>query len=170
MTVDELNALPHDRAAELFTACCGAHRWVFEMIRRRPYSSVDDVIDVANEAWRATTERDWREAFDHHPRIGESRSATQTDRQAASWSAGEQSGAVSADANAKRELAAVNAEYEARFGHIYLVCASGRSADELLAIARSRLGNDAETELRVAAEEQRQIMELRLQKLLAEAP
>src|SRR5689334_11267278 len=141
--------MPEASAAEAFTACCGAHRWVSEMVDRRPFSSVDAVIDVANDVWQAMGDGDWREAFDHHPRIGETRTAKVQGQRAASWSAGEQSRASSADAEVKRQLAEVNAKYEARFGHIYLVCAAGRSANELLDVARARLGNDPATELRV---------------------
>ena len=169
MTLDELNALPDASAADAFTACCGSHRWVSAMVARRPYASVAAVITAATDAWRATSEADWREAFHHHPRIGEARAASPQDQRASSWSSVEQSRAASADAAVKRQLAAVNAEYEARFGHIYIVCAAGRSVNELLDIARSRLGNDPATELRVAADEQRKITELRLRKLLSEA-
>ena len=169
MTLDNFNALPDDRAAEALTACCGAHRWVAAMMTRRPFGSVDDVIAAADEIWRGTTERDWREAFDHHPRIGESRSVAAQGHRAATWSSGEQARASAVDGAVKRQLAEVNAEYEARFGHIYIVCAAGRSADELLAIARGRLANDPETELRIAVEEQRKITELRLRKLFSEA-
>ena len=168
MTIDEFNALSDERAAEALTACCGSHCWVDTMLRRRPFATVDQIIVTANDVWRGTTEIDWREAFDHHPRIGESRSARGEGRRATAWSTSEQSGAALADDEVKRQLADVNAEYEARFGHIYIVCAAGRPADELLAIARSRLHNDPATELRVAAEEQRKITELRLRKLLSE--
>jgi OHCU decarboxylase len=169
VTLDEFNALPDERAAETLTACCGAHRWVGAMLTGRPFASIDGLISTANQIWRGTSESDWREAFDHHPRIGEARSAAARGERGTTWSAGEQSRASSADDDVKRQLAEVNAEYEARFGHIYIVCASGRSADDLLTIARTRLGNDSATELRVAAEEQRRITELRLRKLFSEA-
>lgn len=169
MTLDDFNALSDAKAADVFTACCGARRWVDAMMNRRPFATVAEVIDAANEAWNATTERDWREAFDHHPRIGESRSAAHRGAHAAQWSSDEQSRASSADRIIKQQLVDVNTEYEARFGHIYIVCASGRSADELLEVARARLSNSPAVELRVAAEEQRKITELRLRKLLSEA-
>lgn len=169
MTLDELNSLPPQRAADVFTACCGAHRWVSAMVERRPYSSIDDVIQAGNEIWRSTSERDWREAFAHHPRIGESRSAVTQDARASMWSSGEQSHAATADADIQRQLAGVNAEYEDRFGYIYIVCAAGRTARDLLDIARARVGNDPRDEIRIAADEQRKITELRLHKLLVEA-
>ena len=169
MTVDEFNELSAAQAVQALTACCGSRRWVSAMIERRPFASIDAVIESANAAWRETNEADWREAFDHHPRIGETRSAARQGARAEGWSSGEQSLASTADAAVKRQLADANAEYEARFGHIYIVCAAGRSAEELLAIARSRLRNDPAVELRVAADEQRKITELRLRKLFSEA-
>ena len=169
MTLDAFNALPDERAAEALTACCGAHRWVAAMIGSRPFTSVDALVAAANDRWGETNESDWREAFDHHPRIGESRSVRTQGHRATAWSAGEQSQAASADGQIKQELAEVNAAYETRFGHIYIVCAAGRSAGELLAMAHSRMRNDSATELRVAAEEQRKITELRLRKLISEA-
>jgi 2-oxo-4-hydroxy-4-carboxy-5-ureidoimidazoline decarboxylase len=169
VTVDELNALPNDGAAEALMACCGAHRWVSAMLERRPFASLESLIDAANEIWSGTNERDWREAFDHHPRIGEQRSGASPGQRASEWSAGEQSTAADTGHALRRQLADMNAAYEARFGHIYIVCASGRSAEELLEIARSRLHNEPAIELRIAAEEQRKITELRLRKLLSEA-
>lgn len=169
MTLDEFNSLGNATAVEALNSCCGARRWVKAMVEQRPFDSVTAVVDAANRIWSETTERDWREAFDHHPRIGERKSAAPQDSQAASWSSGEQARAATADSDVKRQLADVNADYEARFGHIYIVCAAGRSAEELLTIARARLNNDPATELRVAAEEQRKITELRLRKLFSEA-
>jgi len=106
------------------------------------------------------------EAFDHHPRIGEKKAAVAQDAAGAAWSKEEQAKVAGADDRIRGELARVNEEYERRFGYIYIVCASGKGADELLSIARGRLDNDPETELRVAAGEQRKIMQLRLAKLL----
>ena len=110
---------------------------------------------------------DWREAFAHHPRIGERAGDMKQDSRAAGWSAGEQSG-VSGAPDIHERLAGMNERYEQRFGHIYIVCAAGRTGDEMLALAEDRLGNDAVTELRMAAEEQRKIMELRLRKLIGD--
>lgn len=167
MTLDELNALPPERAAEVFRACCGASRWVDAMVARRPFASTDMVMSMADDIWLAMGPDDWHEAFAHHPRIGERAAATPQDERAAAWSAGEQSSVVDAGASMHDELAEINRAYEARFGYIYIVCAAGRSADELLEIARRRLTNAPDDELRVAAEEQRQITRLRLRKLLS---
>ena len=170
MTLDELNALSPERAAEVFRACCGASRWVDAMVGRLPFSSTDAVVSMADDVWLAMGPDDWREAFSHHPRIGERAAAKPQDERAAAWSAGEQSSVASAGASTHDELAEINRAYEARFGYIYIVCASGRSADELLAIARRRLTNAPDDELRIAAEEQRQITRLRLRKLLSLTP
>ena len=127
-----------------------------------------DLLRVADEVWWTLDAADWLEAFAHHPRIGEGQSAAPQSERASSWSAGEQAGVATAAASMRNEVAAVNAAYEARFGFIYIVCASGRSADDLLEMARARLRNEPEVELRVAAEEQRQITSLRLRKLITE--
>jgi 2-oxo-4-hydroxy-4-carboxy-5-ureidoimidazoline decarboxylase len=170
MTLDELNALSPERAAEVFRSCCGASRWVDAMVARRPFASTDMVMSMADDVWLAMGPDDWHEAFAHHPRIGERAAATPQTERAASWSAGEQSSVVDADAAIRAELAEINRQYEARFGFIYIICASGRSADQLLEFARRRLQNSPDDELRVAAEEQRQITRLRLRKLLSLMP
>ena len=128
------------------------------MVNRRPYNSRDDVFAAADSAWSECGPEDYQEAFSHHPRIG----AKVTGKEAA-----EQAGAQSASSSAKAELADVNRAYEEKFGHIYIVCAAGKSAEEMLSIARARLHNTPDAELETAAEEQRKIMQLRLRKLLS---
>ena len=163
--VPAFDALPDHEAAQLLESCCGSHAWVQGMLARRPFGTLGRVLDVADEVWWSLGPADWQEAFDHHPRIGErSSAATQTDT-ARAWSAGEQLGASAASADTRQALTDANREYERRFGHIYLVSASGKSAEQMLAILRSRLSNDAATELRVAAGEQAKITRLRLEKL-----
>jgi OHCU decarboxylase len=156
--------MPPDRAADTLRACCGAHRWVNAMIARRPFASIDDALIATDEAWAPLGPDDWHEAFSHHPRIGERSAAVRQDARGAAWSATEQSGVV----RLRDELAAVNREYEAKFGYIYIVCAAGKPADELLDVARRRLQNDPATELRIAAQEQHKITRLRLTRLLSE--
>ena len=168
VTVAELNALPAEHAADLLTACCGSTRWVNALVARRPFASLDRLLVVADEVWTHLAPADWFEAFAHHPRIGERRAAVPQNERAAEWSAGEQAGVATARSSTQAELAAVNERYEQRFGYIYIVCAAGRSAEELLSLARARMNNDAETELRIAAEEQRKITTLRLRKLITE--
>lgn len=138
--------------------CNGSSRWVSAMIERRPFSSREPIFNAANEIWKSLAPSDWLEAFAHHPRIGE-----ETNNSVA---AREQSGVKSATDDIRAQLAQINRDYEQRFGYIYIVCATGKSAEEMLALARNRLNNDPSTELAVAAEEQRKITQLRLAKLL----
>jgi 2-oxo-4-hydroxy-4-carboxy-5-ureidoimidazoline decarboxylase len=164
--VAELDAMPAGRAAELFRACCGAARWVEEMVARRPFRTRDAMFSAADEVWRSLDAADWREAFSHHPRIGERTGAVPQSERARAWSGGEQAGMHDAAAELRTALARANAVYEARFGYICIICATGKSAEELLAITRARLENAPLVELRVAEEEQRKITRLRLEKLL----
>jgi 2-oxo-4-hydroxy-4-carboxy-5-ureidoimidazoline decarboxylase len=166
VSVAELNAMPGGQASELLVECCAASRWVAGMLARRPFKSRAAVLSTADEIWRSLDSADWREAFSHHPRIGERKSAVPQSERGSAWAAGEQSGVERADDDVRRALAATNREYEQRFGYIYIVFATGKSAEEILALARQRLQNDPDVELRTAAEEQRKITRLRLDKLL----
>jgi 2-oxo-4-hydroxy-4-carboxy-5-ureidoimidazoline decarboxylase len=168
--IDDVNALPAERAADALRACCGSSRWVRTMIARRPFASIDEALAAADDAWAPLGPDDWREAVSHHPRIGEQHSERPQTARAAAWSAGEQAGAGASSEHTRAELAQVNRDYEAKFGHIYIVCAAGKTAEELLAIARRRLQNEPDAELRVAAGEQHQITRLRLRKLLSDHP
>ncbi len=167
-TVAELDVLPPERASQLLGDCCGSTQWVSAMVVRRPFGSIERLLAAADETWRSLGPDDWREAFSHHPRIGEHRSAAQQSERGAAWAAGEQSGVGGAADDTRKALAKANREYEQRFGYIYIVCASGRTADDLLADVTERLRNHPETEVAVAAEEQRRITRLRLEKLLGQ--
>jgi OHCU decarboxylase len=164
--LDRLNALPAEEAADQLRACCGASRWVEAMLAWRPFESVDALLAAADEAWRATGPKDRDEAFAHHPRIGERRPATSVSATALAWSAREQATAAGTDAAARAALAEANEAYERRFGRIYIVCAAGRSAEEILADITVRMQNDPDRERAVAAEEQRKITRLRLESLI----
>ncbi len=166
LTLAGLNALPQTEAAEQLRACCGSSRWVEAMVARRPFASVDDLVTAADEAWRATGPADWDEAVAHHPRIGEHRAAVRVSAVAESWSAGEQGKVATGGAADRAALAKASEAYERKFGRIYLVCAAGRSAEQLLADISARLWNDPERERAVAAEEQRKITQLRLKTLI----
>ncbi len=163
MILDDLSAA---EAASRLRVCCGARRWVDAMVAARPFKTPERARELADRVWDGLDRDDWLEAFDHHPRIGEQKAVVAQDAKGAAFSSKEQSRVTNAGAAIKDQLAKVNAEYERRFGYIYIVCASGRSPEELLAIAKQRMQNDPKTELRVAAEEQRRIMQLRLEKLL----
>jgi OHCU decarboxylase len=165
--LDRLNALDADAAERELLTCCGSRAWARRMAAARPFRDSAALLDAADATWWDLDEADWREAFRSHPKIGEKKAeAGQTGREQA-WSAGEQAGMTSAADATRAALADGNRAYEERFGYIYIVCATGRTADEMLALLQARLRNDAATEIRVAAEEQRKITRLRLEKLLA---
>jgi OHCU decarboxylase len=138
------------------------------MTEVRPFKAIDDLLAKADSAWWSLDKEDWLEAFRSHPKIGEQKAAAAQSRQARTWSAQEQSAVSRATAEVISALAEGNREYEERFGFIYIVCATGKSSAELLKILQVRLEHDRETELRNAAEEQRKIMRLRLEKLLTQ--
>jgi len=160
-TADEATAL------NAMIACCGSKRWSHAMVALRPVSSAEELSIAADRVWATMAQPDWMEAFACHPRIGERRAAHAVAKSAA-WSAQEQSSTERAAAQVLAELAAGNALYEERYGFTYIVCATGKSAEEMLAILNRRLASDRETELREAAEQQRQITQIRLGKWLAE--
>jgi OHCU decarboxylase len=161
-----LNAASREDAIAAFTQCCAARAWAESMAALRPYRDMDALLDTADRVWEELGPGVWRAAFDGHPRIGERQAATATTDTAQRWSEQEQAGAQHANADVQARLAAAQRAYEARFGHIFLICATGRSAPEMLQELERRLGNDPDTELRVAAGEQRRITRLRLEKLL----
>lgn len=163
-------ALDGDEAADLLRRCCGAPRWVEGMLARRPFSCDHDVLHAADAVWWALDERDWRAAYDHHPRIGADVDALRAKFGAtAALSEGEQAGVQGATEATLAALAQGNTDYEARFGHIFIVCASGLGADEMLARLHHRLDNDPDAERMVAANEQARITRLRLQGLTSGA-
>ena len=160
------NLLPPDEALTKILPCCGSKAWAHSMVARRPFANEDMLLRVSSEIWRSLTPSDCMEAFQSHPRIGETRASQPPSAQSAAWSAQEQRDVTDAEAETKAALADANREYEQRFNRIFIVCATGKSAAEILAILQQRLDNDAETELQQAAEQQRQITELRLKKWL----
>jgi 2-oxo-4-hydroxy-4-carboxy-5-ureidoimidazoline decarboxylase len=164
--LDRLNALPRPEAAEQLRACCGSSRWVEAMLARRPFESAAGLLEAADEVWHAAGPEDWDEAFAHHPRIGERHAVAPVSATARAWSAEEQGNAAGAGEVARAALAEANDAYQRRFGRIYIVCAAGRSAEELLADIAVRMKNDPDRERAVAAEEQRKITRLRLKTLI----
>ena len=132
------------------------------MASNRPMDEEAVLLAVSDEIWRGLGEADWLEAFKSHPRIGESRAEEVSPAQSSAWSAQEQQKATTADEAVKMALKWGNREYEQKFRRTFIVCATGKSASEILEILRRRLHNDEATELQLAAEEQRQIMHIRL--------
>ena len=169
MTLEELNTAPVDEAAGYLEACCGSSKWVQGMLERRPFQSVDELLRTSDSVWAMTGPADWLEAFSHHPRIGDRTPSERQGSISARWSIGEQVSVADAARTVQDQLAEVNRKYEERFGHIYIVCATGKSPEEMLEIAHARMTNDPEVEKRVAAEEQRKITQLRLRKLIGGA-
>jgi OHCU decarboxylase len=165
VTLTEFNALPAAQAESVLMDCCGATRWAASVASGRPYESIEEINRFADAIWRDLDRSDWLEAFSHHPQIGES--ATAGSKSAHEWAAGEQSGAERAAENVKARLARGNRTYVQKFGHIYIVCATGKSAEEMLAILEERLQNGPAQELPIAAEQQRLITRIRLAKLFA---
>ena len=166
LTIARLDALPDAEARTLLASCCGSRAWVGDMLSRRPFGSTDALLTAAAEIWWSLAPDDRREAFDHHPRIGERDAAIGQGERAEAWSREEQGELHVAKDGVRSELARANREYEERFGHIYLVSASGKSAEELLATLRARLSNDPAAELLVAAGEQAKITAIRLDRLV----
>lgn len=166
MTIDQLDQLDDAAARAALERCCGARRWVERVCAARPYRD-PAALEVAVERAFAGLERaDWLEAFAHHPRIGDLESLRVKYASTAAWAGEEQRGAAAADEEALLALAAGNRAYEERFGYIFIVCATGKSAAEMLALLRARLTNPPEREIRIAAGEQKKITRLRLSKLL----
>ena len=160
LTLDRFNHLPEDKAVAELLAVCHSRRWAEAVAAGRPYPDVATLQQAADEVWTGLSPEDWLEALEAHPRIGERGGAS------AGWSRQEQAGVGDAGQDVRERLARGNADYEARFGHVFLISAAGRSADEILAALTERLGNDPGTELRVAAGEHRRITRLRIERLL----
>lgn len=165
--IQKLNALRESEARAALHRCCGASRWAESLARRRPFADEDVLFRAADEEWTAMSDSDRLEAFSHHPRIGERESALPKGG-AASWASGEQSGMQRATEVIRAEFLRLNAEYEQRFGFVFLICATGKSAEEMLGHLRIRLGNERAVEIENAAAEQALITRLRLGKLLSE--
>ena len=169
MTVNELDAAAAAHARELLTACCGASPWVDAMLAARPFRDRERLFAAADRAWADLTAEQLGDAIARHPRLGASRAKAALSTREQAWSAGEQSGAGSADDAARAALAEGNEAYERRFGHMFILCATGLGAAEMLAALRRRLGNDAATERDITGAELQKITRLRLEKLLAGA-
>jgi 2-oxo-4-hydroxy-4-carboxy-5-ureidoimidazoline decarboxylase len=163
------NALPSGEAADEILSCCGSRAWATRMAAMRPVADEPTLFAAADLCWRHLPEADWLEAFRSHPRIGEKHAQAKTTAASAAWSSGEQSQMKDADAAILLRMQEGHRAYEERFGRIFIVCASGKQPAEMLRILERRLNNDPAEELLEAAEQQRQIIQLRLRKWLGEA-
>lgn len=167
MTIDALNRLHEAGATAAFTQCCSAQRWVERMVIDRPFESLDEMLEISDRIWEECDVDDYMEAFAGHPRIGDVESLAKKYANTKGWAGNEQKGVEGAEASVIQRLADGNKSYEEKFGHIFIVCATGKSAAEMLALLEARMHNDPEHELQVAAGEQNKITRIRLKKLLA---
>jgi 2-oxo-4-hydroxy-4-carboxy-5-ureidoimidazoline decarboxylase len=167
VTLPEINSLSFEAAYIEFHRCCAAKKWVTQMADRRPFHSRDDLMTAADTIWQALEPSAWKDSFLHHPRIGDLEALKEKFASTAAWAENEQLGVRTASDEILMKLAAGNREYEEKFGYIFIVCASGKTAHEMLSLLEQRLQNNSEDELTIAAEEQRKITRIRLEKLLA---
>jgi len=151
-----------------FEKCCGAHHWVEQMVITRPFVSREQLFEKAEQIWEQCSDEDWLEAFEHHPKIGDVSSLKKKFANTEKWAGQEQAGVNVASDEIIRKLAEGNREYEQKFGYIFIVCATGKSAAEMLALLEARLHNAPGKELRIAMREQMKITRIRLEKLLGD--
>jgi 2-oxo-4-hydroxy-4-carboxy-5-ureidoimidazoline decarboxylase len=161
------NALPSKEAAEEIWACCGSRAWADKMAAQRPIADESGLLAACDLAWKSLKKSDWLEAFRSHPRIGDTAAPEPTSARSAAWSLEEQQSVERENGDIRMTLAEGNRAYEQRFRRTFIICASGKSAPEILENLKRRLENDDVTELHEAAEQQRLIARLRLKKWLA---
>ncbi|AHJ98249.1 2-oxo-4-hydroxy-4-carboxy-5-ureidoimidazoline decarboxylase [Hymenobacter swuensis] len=167
MTFFDLNNLSASARAEELRRCCGSSAWVEGLSQQFPFADTATLYQAATRTWNHLSEADWREAFAHHPKIGDVGALREKFASTSTWAEGEQGAVRLASEDTLQALAAGNAAYEQRFGYIFIVCATGKSAAEMLALLQARLPNPPEQEIGVAAAEQDKITRIRLEKLLA---
>jgi allantoicase len=164
--IARLNQMSRKQVSGAFYDCCGSKKWVERVVAQRPFADDSALLDFAERAFGSLGRKDWMAIFRSHPAIGAKKAKAKQTATAREWSAGEQSLAQKATPETLAVLAAANEAYEATFGHVFLICATGKSSEQILKSLQERLGHDAETEMRIAGEEQRKITRLRLEKLL----
>ncbi|HEX8348843.1 MAG TPA: 2-oxo-4-hydroxy-4-carboxy-5-ureidoimidazoline decarboxylase [Hymenobacter sp.] len=167
MTLPELNQLDKTILADALGKCCGATVWIEDMCQIFPVSDQQTLFDKAREIWYRLSESDWLEAFTHHPKIGDISSLKEKFASTSTWAAGEQGAVKQAPQQVLEALAEGNRAYEEKFGYIFIVCATGKSAEEMLTLLQARLPHEPEQEIKIAMGEQAKITQLRLEKLLA---
>ncbi|MGI9065526.1 MAG: 2-oxo-4-hydroxy-4-carboxy-5-ureidoimidazoline decarboxylase [Pyrinomonadaceae bacterium] len=165
-SLGRLNSFPAAEAEIELLKCCGSNKWARRMVAERPFTNLAELVEQADKIWWSLEPPDWLEAFHSHPKIGEKKAAAATSDQSKRWSEAEQAAVTIAASETLEALADLNRKYEEQFGYIFIVCATGKSSEEMLAILRQRLGNNSDEELRNAAAEQAKITQLRLKKLI----
>jgi len=166
MTIKEINSLTHRKLYEALERCCGAKHWVEQMVNQAPYANEKELFDWADKIWENADESCWLDAFTYHPKIGDIDALEEKFANTKKWAAGEQSGVQSANRVILKALAEGNAAYEKKFSYIFIVCATGKTATEMLDLLNERLPNSKEEEILVAMKEQQKITKIRLEKLL----
>jgi 2-oxo-4-hydroxy-4-carboxy-5-ureidoimidazoline decarboxylase len=166
ISLSGFNKMPEADAASYISRCCGAKRWVEEMVALRPFESIMDLMSQAECVWQQLERPDWLEAFAQHAKIGDINSLKAKYGQTKDWAKGEQANVDLNATDVLEELAKLNQEYENRFGYMFIVCATGKTALEMLNILKSRINNDPDKEILLASREQNKITLLRLEKLL----
>ena len=169
MTLEQLNALTDSAAQDFFARCCTSQRWAQNMASSRPFASQEELLTKADDCWRQCDGNDILQAFEGHPKIGDINSLKARYANTSKIAGHEQSGTEGADDKVLTALAEGNQRYEERFGYIFIVCATGKSAAEMLALLKERLTNLPDNELIIAAAEQQKITRIRLNKLISEA-
>lgn len=167
-SLTEFNSLSKEKAQEALFFCCGSSAWANRMVDLRPLKTLKDFKDKASLIWNSLGEKDWKEAFSHHPKIGDIENLKKKFASTKAWAEEEQKGSQGASLQVLRALARGNETYENRFGFIFIVCATGKTAQEMLDLLEKRIKNAPDTELVNAAKEQEKIMHLRLEKLIYE--
>lgn len=166
MTLVELNGLPEEAVVAELLRCCGCAAWASAVVRRRPFASKDALFAAADEEWSLAGPAEWLEAFAHHPRIGGKDALRAKFSSTVTWAKCEQAGTAAADEATLDGLAKGNEEYERKNGFIFIVCATGKTANEMLLLLNQRLPNEKDQEMKIAAAEQQKITKLRLEKLI----
>ena len=167
MTLEELNNLSKKKTIEEFFKCCGSSAWAHKLADSKPFKNKQQLLEVSDHIWATCSKQDGLEAFTHHPKIGDLKSLEKKFDSTKEWAGKEQAGVDSATHKTLAELANGNHEYENKFGFIFIVCATGKTATEMLAMLNARLQNNLETEFKIAMTEQNKITHIRLEKLLA---
>jgi 2-oxo-4-hydroxy-4-carboxy-5-ureidoimidazoline decarboxylase len=165
VNLEKINSWTKTEAEGAFLRCCGALRWAEQLAACRPFLTEQDLSNAAERIWQGLGRDDWLEAFAAHPKIGDQSSLRAKFSNTAAWSTAEQAGLVGVADAVLQALAQGNRLYEEKFGYIFIVCATGKNAGEMLALLEKRLKNDPDKELLIAAGEQAKITQLRLQKL-----
>jgi 2-oxo-4-hydroxy-4-carboxy-5-ureidoimidazoline decarboxylase len=167
MTLEQFNLLDKETAKAHLLTCCGSENWANRLLNKFPFKSSEDLIAASDSSWNECGKSDWLEAFNHHPKIGDLKSLEEKFSSTKAWASGEQASVNAANQEVLLELSTGNQLYEEKFGFIFIVCATGKSAEEMLSLLRARINNSREQELFNARDEQNKITHLRLKKLIA---